>query len=127
MASNSVARNGLAFVALLLAASSLYCASAWDTRPISEKYREQLQQLEVGMPLTEFQRILPEASPRGQTTVAGTRVDAYELIWRHTYYRMGDRHTELLWFYFADKTLVRWGAPNDWPTPADLTVELRNR
>ena len=59
--------------------------------------------------------------------VSGIRVDAYELSWRHTQHMAGDRTTEILWFYFANNKLVKWGSPNDWPNPADFTIEWRNR
>lgn len=71
---------------------------------------------------------MPAAYLAGQnTTTNGVRVDAYELP--HEKYNNRSRlmDSQPLWFYFADGRLVRWGQPNDWPTPPDRTIEFRNR
>ena len=112
---------------LVLALLAPACASAWDTRPIQQKYARQLSQVEPGISLNDFSTILPRAYRRGQTSVEGKVVTAYELIWRHTEHRLGDRVSERLWFYFYDNRLIKWGSPNDWPLPADFVIEHRVR
>lgn len=100
------------------------CESAFDTRPIAQKYDDQLSKIEIGMPLDDFRKLLPKAYVAGQTTVSGNRIDAYELSWHHTERMMGDRVTERLWFYFANKKLLKWGSPGDWPSPAEVKVKI---
>ena len=61
--------------------------SAWDTRPIQQKYARQLAQVEPGMSFDDFSNILPGVYRRGKTSVEGEAITAYELIWRHTGHR----------------------------------------
>lgn len=102
------------------------CASAFDTRPIAQKYSKQLQLLSPGISLNTFSKVMPNTYLKGQNVVDGLRIDAYELTWRHAEHMMGHRVTERLWFYFHNNQLVRWGEPGDWPARGDIPVWGRN-
>lgn len=114
-------------VILSLATLLMGCESAFDTRPITEKYSRQLESLSLGMSRAELRQILPKVQIRGQNIVDGKQVDAYVLLWFHTERMQGDRVTEQLWFYFYEDKLVRWGGPEDWPTAQELNVTIRHR
>jgi hypothetical protein len=106
-------------------------ARAYDCTPtaasIHQKYSEQLSRIDLGMGRDDFLAVLPGAYVRGQNTIGGMVVTAFELEWRHTEDRLGSQIAERLWFYFHEDQLVKWGGPNDWPTPADFTIEHRIR
>jgi hypothetical protein len=98
-----------------------------DPKSIQQVYADRLSKVRIGMPISEFQSIFPEAYPGGQNG----NITAYEL--KHTQkYRLrsdldnrpvdsalglyrGPVHTsnQLLWFYFYDSALVKWGRPQD--------------
>ena len=97
------------------------------TQTIHQHYRTQLSKIAPGMELMEFNQTMPDAYVAGQNTVGGKRIDAYEVQHMHDDYAHMQTINEKLWFYFSDGRLVKWGRPQDWPTPADLVVEVRNR
>lgn len=123
----SLFRLSKPLVILSLAALLMGCESAFDTRPITEKYARQLESVSLGMSRAELRQVLPKVQIRGQNMVNGKQVDAYVLLWFHTERMQGDRVTEELWFYFHSDKLVRWGGPNDWPTAQELDVTIRHR
>lgn len=108
---------------------------------IYEANAERLKKVRVGMPIAEFQSLFAEAYPAGQNG----QITAYELKHYQEYilksekrFRPLDQHfgiykppikrdTELLWFYFYNDRLTKWGKPNDWPTTPDQTIEIRQR
>ena len=100
---------------------------------------ELLNQLEIGMPLSNFKRIVPDAYVAGQSR----ETTAYELTHIQKYVTQSDidrqnilwgagspnakTHKQVLWFYFWNDRLVQWGEPQDWPDRPDLILEKRNR
>ncbi len=99
---------------------------------IQEEKSDVLSQIQPGMPLSRFQEILPEAYLCGQNGA----VSAYELKHSQKYVTKGDvewqnfwwgvgspkarTYKQVLWFYFHENRLVKWGAPETWPTHEDL-------
>jgi len=98
-----------------------------------------LSKLEIGMPLPEFSRIVPEAYVAGQSQ----ETTAYEMVHTQKYVTKEDIdgqnfwwgigsprariHKQVLWFYFYKGRLVQWGEPQDWPARPDLILEKRIR
>lgn len=121
-------RSSLAIIVVLMAIASVAaCATdkAYSTDDIYVRYRRQLDEMEPGLPLAKFRRLLPDAYVAGQTIIGETRVDAYEVINKKWNRLSGATEEQALWFYFANKQLVKWGRPGDWPSPADLVIEVR--
>lgn len=99
-----------------------------STKSINQQYSKELSQLQIGESLERFREILPQAVVAGQNSIGGKSVDAYEIVHNHMYDQWyGFTREERLWFYFHDRTLVKWGPPGAWPDPADLVVEHRLR
>jgi len=102
-------------------------------------YAGQLSQLKIGMSLTKFHELLPQAYVAGQNNDQ----TAYELIYHQKYVTQDDMDQqnfwwgfgspqakikeEVLWFYFFDDKLSRWGKPNDWVKEPDVVIEKRIR
>ena len=103
--------------------------------PIQKQDAAVLSQLSIGMPLSEFRKIVPQAFVAGQsgkTTayelddlqkfVTKSDIDRQDLIWgagspgAHTF-------KQVLWFYFYESRLVKWGRPQDWPPHPELIVK----
>lgn len=86
------------------------------------------------MSLEDFRQLFPKAYVGGQYK----RTTAYELADIQYYVTQDDidrqnymvgsgspkprTKKEILWFYFYDNKLVKWGRPQDWPTPSQITV-----
>lgn len=93
-------------------------------KPIQTVYADQIGRLAIGMDVKEFKRILPEAYQVAQNTGA----TAYEVSLKQVIYdrrRPGDTlfglyqpqnivNDQVLWFYFMNDRLTKWGKPNDW-------------
>ncbi len=101
--------------------------------------KDRLTQLKIGMPLTEFQQLMPEAYVGGQneaTTayeiemtqkyVTQDDLDRQNLIWGVGSPRPRSKK-DALWFYFYKDQLVKWGRPQDWPDKPDFILETRTR
>lgn len=113
---------------LFIIASLCAIAGCTSTQPINKRYASELSQLEPGLSLIEFKSLLPQAVVAGQNSVAGNRIDAYEVSHRYMYDTWyGLTRDEKLWFYFHDESLVKWGPPGAWPKPADFIIEQRVR
>ncbi len=113
------------FLAMCIAAM---LESGCSSQRAVQYYQDELTQLVPGeTQIDEFRSILPKAYLVGQNMVNGIRIDAYEIS--HTRYdiRVDSFVRDHLWFYFQDKTLLSWGEPGDWPEPADVVVEIRDR
>lgn len=94
---------------------------------VQEKYSSQLSKLEIGMSFEDFRQIFPKAYVGGQNE----KTTAYELIDVEKYVTQEDIDYQnfiwgfgspkpqtakrILWFYFYDDKLVKWGRPQDWP------------
>ena len=105
---------------------------------IQAEKSQQLSQLYIGMPLSEFKRTLPEAYVGG---LSG-QITAYEIIrmqkyvtpedmrWQNCVWGFGSpparMYKQILWFYFYNNKLVGWGQPNTWPQKPDMILEERN-
>jgi len=97
-----------------------------------------LSKLEVGMALSGFKKLVPDAYPAGQAQ----QTIAYELMHIQKYvtkYKLDQHkrhwqddpkahiHKQVLWFYFYKERLIQWGEPGDWPERPDLILEKRLR
>lgn len=110
-----------------------------DLPTVQAQLADRLSKLEIGMPLADFRRLMPEAYVGGQNL----ETTAYELAKSTKYVTKGDigkqnfwygvgspqtrSKREVLWFYFYRDQLVQWGNPGDWPDKPDLILETRNR
>lgn len=106
-----------------------------DVPTIQQSYAGTLSKLKIGMPLGDFQSLIPDAYVAGQS---GT-VTAYELDKVERYVTQSDMNRQnfwwgvgspsakaekqVLWFYFYNNHLVKWGRPQDWPTPPELIIK----
>ena len=108
-----------------------------DIRPIQAVYADRLARLSIGMSLSDFRQVFPEAYPGGQKDES----TAYQLDLKQV---LLDRRRKVdaalglytpqnivsdqsLWFYFHTDRLVQWGRPNDWPERPDVIIEKRLR
>jgi hypothetical protein len=106
---------------------------------VQRKYAGRLSSLKIGMTLEDFRQILPEAYVAGQsgqmTAYELTDVTKYvtqaDIDYQNFWYGFGSPRARtaksILWFYFSDDRLVRWGRPQDWPKEPDVIVEKRIR
>lgn len=110
-----------------------------DLPSIQAKYANRLGEMDIGMRLEEFQRLFPEAYVGGQNR----HTTAYEIVDIQKYVTQEDidrqnlvwgagspnprSNKQVLWFYFYQDRLVRWGRPQDWPERPDLIIEERDR
>ena len=106
---------------------------------IQQKNADLLSKLKIGMPLSNFQQLVPDAYVAGQnedtTAYELSRVQKYVTqsdIERQNFFWGGGspnaRTTkQVLWFYFYKGQLVKWGRPQDWPEHPDLIIEQHNR
>jgi hypothetical protein len=106
---------------------------------IQEVYATELSQIKIGMSLEEFRTVLPKAYVGGQSG----DVTAYEIVLQQRYTTRRDRqrhralflfgspaasvNKQVLWFYFAEDKLAKWGRPQDWPPTPKVIIENRNR
>lgn len=93
---------------------------------IQQEYSKQLSKLAIGASLEEFLQLFPKAYVGGQNG----KVTAYELISTQSYVTKEDisrqnliwgfgtpsarSSTQVLWFYFYNNKLAKWGRPQDW-------------
>lgn len=105
--------------------------------PIQEVYSERLRQVSIGMNLQNHLLVFPESYVGGQS--GGTT--AYELTRKAKYVTTDDidrqnyiwgagsprakTERQVLWFYFYDGKLIKWGNPGDWPPTPDTVIEIR--
>lgn len=106
----------------------LVCVCGCSTQSITQRHASQLAQLNPGMSLDEFRLIMPRAVPAGQAASGGQMIDAYEVEHTYMYDTWSGRTThQRLWFYFVDKTLVKWGEPGDWPSENDVAIVVTHQ
>ncbi|MFO0830943.1 MAG: hypothetical protein U0637_03760 [Phycisphaerales bacterium] len=90
-----------------------------DLPTVRSKYASQIATLTPSTTVDELRRVLPEARfvERKQDTQGTT--DAYSVSIQERYrYKGADYGLEArdeLWFYFRNNSLVKQGAPHDWP------------
>lgn len=111
-----------------------------DEVPSAQKtFSSELSALEMGMPLAAFQQTFPEAYLAGQSG----QTTAFELVNVQKYVTKADILTQnliwgvgspqartqkqVLWFYFVDDRLAKWGNPGDWPEPAEIVLKHETR
>ena len=110
-----------------------------DLPSIQQEKAELLSKLKIGMPLSEFKQLVPEAYVGGQSG----ETTAYELKEVQKYVTQSDidrqnfwvgagspnarTSRQILWFYFYKDKLVKWGRPQDWPEHPDLIIENRSQ
>ena len=133
------------FVVAILISCVSGCATAprvvskpSDLPSIQSEKAGLLEKTKVGMPLSEFRQLVPEAYVVGQKD----ETTAYELAYEQKYVTNGDvaRHRipfsnklnartykQVLWFYFYQDRLVQWGQPNVWPTKPDMILEKEKK
>ncbi|MHA7813267.1 MAG: hypothetical protein ACX94C_07755 [Phycisphaerales bacterium] len=112
----------------ILATLVMFAVIGCANQTITQRYQTGLRQLTPGQTtVDEFNRIMPEAELRGQTTYNGDPCDVYQVSHRDPEDADDGRYTAYLWFYFRDGKLLKWGRPSDWNNNADLTVEVRDR
>ena len=110
-----------------------------DLPPLQAVLADKLSQLNIGMSLEDFRRLMPEAYVGGQSEattayevaknqkyVTQDDVDRQNFIWGAGSPRARSRR-EVLWFYFYKNQLVKWGRPQDWPDKPDIILEKRIR
>ncbi|MBN1806667.1 MAG: trypsin-like peptidase domain-containing protein [Sedimentisphaerales bacterium] len=101
---------------------------------IQQKYSDKLSKLKVGMNVQSFHQLFPQAYVGGQSG----KTTAYELIYAQKYVTQEDidyqnfrwgygspkarTSKEILWFYFYDNKLVKWGRPQDWPNNSVTSI-----
>ena len=124
-------------VACLLLVGACAGPNAKEIKPIQAVYADRLARLSIGMPLSDFRQIFPEAYPGGQKG----ETTAYQLDLKQI---IRDRRRRVdaaiglytpkdivsdqsLWFYFYSDQLVEWGRPQDWPERPDIIIEKRLR
>lgn len=106
---------------------------------IQEKYKNKLSKVRIGMTLTQYKLLFPEAYVGGQRL----NTTAYELknVQKYVTQSDMDRHNfwvgfgsprsktkkQVLWFYFYKDILLKWGLPRDWPSKPDVIIEKRYR
>lgn len=106
---------------------------------VQAKYADRLGEIDIGMSLEEFKGVFPEAYVGGQNR----QTTAYEIVDIQKYVTQADMdrqnlvwgagspnprsHKQILWFYFYQDQLVRWGRPQDWPDRPDVIIEERDR
>lgn len=113
-------RPRLILTAVTLAAISFGCRAPY----LEQRISRDLERLELGMSKEEVKEILPKVYLKGQRSIDGRAVEAYEFCDLDPFAR-GEE--EFLWFYFCDNQLVKWGKRDSWPDPPDLIIEHRNR
>jgi hypothetical protein len=105
--------------------------------PIQEVYSERLRQVSIGMNLQNYLRVFPESYPGGQS--GGTTayelsrkadyVTSYDITMQNILWGVGSPRAkterQVLWFYFYDGKLIKWGNPGDWPPAPDTIIEVR--
>lgn len=115
----------------------LLVGSVKEIPSIQEAYAERLRKLDIGINLPTFIASFPEAYVGGQSG----KTTAYEVSKKTQYALKGDwnpyyrsvqdfaikTNAQLLWFYFYEGKLVKWGRPQDWPAHPDQVIEVRNR
>ena len=104
---------------------------------IQEVYAQRLSQLSIGMSLGDFQKTFPEAYVAGQlgntTAYEVSKKTKYALKrdWNPYYASVQDfaiqTENQVLWFYFNQGILVKWGRPQDWPERPDEIIEIRTK
>lgn len=110
-----------------------------DLPSAKEVHADILKNVRTGMTLEAFRKVFPKAYPCGQSG----DVTAYEFKTVLKYVTKDDvdhqnflfgmgspaarSEKSILWFYFYQDLLVRWGSPNDWPAKPDLIIEHRER
>lgn len=134
-------------IALLLFISSCatapkgaYVVNKPDELPsIQQKDAAVLAKLKVGMPLSEFQKLIPKAFEAGKkdetTAYELDQVQKYvtrsDINWQNFWLGFGSprarTNKQVLWFYFYNRQLVKWGRPKDWPARPDLIIKKRTR
>jgi hypothetical protein len=115
----------LALTASLMVSSCANQMYSFSYSGINQKYARQLDHVELGMSKAEVRKLLPDLHARGQTSVEGEVIEAWELQHNHWDGVGGPLVEERLWFYFHNDQLVKWGQPQDWPQKPDLIVEKR--
>ena len=104
---------------------------------IQQEKASLLSKIKIGMSVSDFRTLVPEAYVAGQSQ----ETTAYELAQIEKYVTKQDMdrqnfwwgagspdpHTakQVLWFYFYKDQLVKWGRPQDWPEHPDLIIEHR--
>lgn len=93
---------------------------------------ELLEKIKIGMSLSEFRQLVPEAYVSGQNN----EITAYELAYEKKYVTRGDMerqrwifgfgsphartYKQVIWFYFCQDRLVQWGKSNVWPQKPNI-------
>ena len=117
----------LGFVVTMVPVSSSLVGCRLQRDPIEMTMRKDLQKIHVGMTRDEFTSALPKAYRKGEKSIGGKVVEAWEVKdsqlvgWVYIWVPRDD----YLWFYFFDGVLVKWGPPGSWPEPPDLIIEHR--
>lgn len=105
--------------------SAIQAESTDEVPSIYEKYSFRFEKIEIGMSEEEVLEMFPEA------LLVGKQMDmsAYEFTDTQVYYTQHDKtigvwwtgsiktheYKQVVWFYFVDNALVKYGTPNDWP------------
>jgi hypothetical protein len=104
-----------------------------DLPSIQSAKREILEKIKIGMSLSEFRQLVPEA----YLTAQRNEISAYELAYEQKYVSKGDMalqnldlglyraaektYKQVLWFYFYQDRLVKQGYPETWPSESEIT------
>lgn len=112
-------------LALAVALLSVGCGNqvySLSYSPITKEYARQLDSVNLGMTKPQLRQLFPDITVRGQTMVDGRPIEAMELD--HNYWAgVGGRLVQDgLWFYFLEGRLIKWGRPNDWPSPKEMVI-----
>jgi hypothetical protein len=103
-----------------------------DLQRIQIAKSEILEKIKTGMSFYEFHQLVPEA----YLTAEHNEMKAYEMAYEQKYVNHGDiamqnltlglqrpatkTYKQVLWFYFYQDHLVKWGRPEDWPPKSEI-------
>lgn len=117
----------LIFLASCASSNGVGVNSVDDIEPITKTESQRLSALFIGMNREDFTAIFPDAYIVGQNE----NTTAFEITKTTNYYiktQLIDDikvYKDILWFYFYNDRLIKWGRPDDWPQNPDLIIETR--
>jgi len=99
---------------LILSIATLGGCRTASSKTIQVAYGDQLEQLYPGMPLSDFEKVIPQAEEFQRAFVRGGTITTYRLNHRYKQDVGLPPETQTLYFQFNDKLLARWGYSRTW-------------
>jgi hypothetical protein len=113
-------KNAIVIVFVSLICCPLLLAGCMSTKPATQHYAKQLQQIDLGMTVEQFRTRIPKAAIVSQRVVDGHEYETYEIT--HTYmYEQSYKLTYIdrIVFEFIDGKLAKWGQAEAPPKGVD--------